>query len=156
MNTERAIEYFKNEVRFGERAPAGNIAQQNVDWVMILEANKAALAALREKQERENHAADVVEVVRCKDCKSSNYCEEIVRCSHPYGLTICDGNDFCSYGERRKQEPHIVPEGWREDVKYGEGNIGLDGCGHPLGEPLGDNGDGRIAAETAKRAGWSG
>ena len=50
---------------------------------------------------KEQPAADVVKVVRCKDCKSSNHCGEIVRCSHPYGLTICDGNDFCSYGERR-------------------------------------------------------
>lgn len=48
-------------------------------------------------------AADVVEVVRCKDCKHSTPCEEIIRCLNPYGLTICDENDFCSYGERRHE-----------------------------------------------------
>lgn len=53
MKTEQAIKYFEREIRFCERAPAGNIAQTD-DWVMALEANRAALAALREKQEREN------------------------------------------------------------------------------------------------------
>ena len=56
-------------------------------------------------------AADVVEVVRCKDC---SYCEE----RHyeedgekPYIKLACKWsnyshlpNDFCSYGERRKDE----------------------------------------------------
>ena len=46
-------------------------------------------------------AADVVEVVRCKECKHSTRCGETRRCLHPFGLTVCDGNDFCSYGERR-------------------------------------------------------
>ena len=50
---------------------------------------------------REVPAADVVEVVRCKDCKHSTSCEEIIRCLNPYGLTVCDKNDFCSFGERR-------------------------------------------------------
>lgn len=40
--------------------------------------------------------ADVVEVVRCKDCTEwdKNECE----CSHWYGFKE---NDFCSYGERK-------------------------------------------------------
>lgn len=54
METKKAIKYFEDEVRFGERAPAGNIVQQTEDWTLALEANRAALAALREKQEREN------------------------------------------------------------------------------------------------------
>ena len=54
MKTEQAIKHFENEIRFCERAPAGNIAHQTVDWVMVMEANRAALAALREKQAREN------------------------------------------------------------------------------------------------------
>lgn len=54
METKKAIKYFEDEVRFGERSPAGNIVQQTEDWTMTLEANRAALAALREKQEREN------------------------------------------------------------------------------------------------------
>ena len=44
---------------------------------------------------------DAVEVVRCKDCKHSQPCGESRQCLHPYGLNVCDGKDFCSYGERR-------------------------------------------------------
>lgn len=54
MNTEKAIKYFEGEISFCERAPAGNPVHMTEDWTMILEANRAALAALREKQEREN------------------------------------------------------------------------------------------------------
>ena len=54
MKTEQAIEYFEDEIRFRERSLAGNIVQQTEDWTLSLEANRAALAALREKQEREN------------------------------------------------------------------------------------------------------
>ena len=54
MKLDRAIKHFENEVRFEERAPAGNPVHMTEDWTLILEANRAALAALREKQEREN------------------------------------------------------------------------------------------------------
>ena len=49
-------------------------------------------------------APDVVKVVRCKDCKHSEPCGESRQCLHPFGLNACDGNDFCSYGERREGE----------------------------------------------------
>ena len=53
-------------------------------------------------------AADVVEVVRCKDCKHYSYEQSI----HRYECNIFNGayefigyptkpNDFCSYGERK-------------------------------------------------------
>lgn len=54
METKKAIKHFEDEIRFCERATAGNIVQRTEDWTLTLEANKAALAALREKQEREN------------------------------------------------------------------------------------------------------
>ena len=54
MTTEQAIKYFKDEVRFCERAPAGNQVHKTDDWVRALEANRAALEALREKHDREN------------------------------------------------------------------------------------------------------
>lgn len=41
--------------------------------------------------------ADVVEVVRCKDCK----CFILNMCGKSNGLTGADKMDFCSYGERR-------------------------------------------------------
>lgn len=54
MKLDRAIEFFEGEISFCERAPAGNPVHMTEDWTMILEANRAALAALREKREREN------------------------------------------------------------------------------------------------------
>lgn len=53
--------------------------------------------------------ADVVEVVRCVECKhriddedfvSGHYC--VKRPSN--GGYFCDDDDFCSYGERRKED----------------------------------------------------
>lgn len=54
MNTEKAIKYFKDEIRYCENAPALNGCEMTSDWMLTLEASRAALAALREKQEREN------------------------------------------------------------------------------------------------------
>ena len=53
-------------------------------------------------------AADVVEVVRCKDCKHHeellNNNDENVLC-WVHGLdVIVDGNGYCNYGERKEQE----------------------------------------------------
>ena len=51
--------------------------------------------------------ADVVEVVRCKDCK---YCFDAIMggmwCEHPDNIMPLGSNpdDFCSYGERRANE----------------------------------------------------
>lgn len=48
-------------------------------------------------------AADVVEVVRCKDCKHSNFetsCSKY-RCGYWLGM-LRFSNDFCSYGERKE------------------------------------------------------
>lgn len=44
--------------------------------------------------------ADAVEVVRCKDCKYHGQ----FSCLHPSVGRICDENDYCSYGERAKDE----------------------------------------------------
>ena len=46
-------------------------------------------------------AADVVEVVRCKDCK---HCERGI-CYYPKVRYVShDKNHFCGYGERKAQE----------------------------------------------------
>ena len=44
-------------------------------------------------------SADVVEVVRCSECK--RYSTEFQMCLRSSGLTNAKPNDFCSYGERR-------------------------------------------------------
>ena len=45
--------------------------------------------------------ADVVEVVRCKDCK---YFSEFQHCGV---LGFCEPNEYCSRGERRKEDEKI-------------------------------------------------
>ncbi len=51
--------------------------------------------------------ADVVAVVRCRDCKykiTANFNGEIlIGCSNPSGLVDICADGFCSYGERREE-----------------------------------------------------
>ena len=42
--------------------------------------------------------SDVVEVVRCKDCK--HFVSEV--CRHDFALNFCRGDDYCCYGERKE------------------------------------------------------
>ena len=53
-------------------------------------------------------AADVVEVVRCKDCKyftQDKIADEIMdRCVYFGGMVSIAPDDFCSYGERREKQ----------------------------------------------------
>lgn len=53
---------------------------------------------------REMPAADVAEVVRCKDCKHKVRTDAngIVICSEEHGMYCPTENDFCSYGDRRE------------------------------------------------------
>ena len=44
-------------------------------------------------------AADVVEVVRCKDC--AKRCTARCVFGDEYDNDVCEDDDFCSYGERR-------------------------------------------------------
>lgn len=45
-------------------------------------------------------AADVVEVVRCKDCKHLMFSDMYGECSQAH-MGIVRPDDFCSYGERK-------------------------------------------------------
>lgn len=42
-------------------------------------------------------AADVAEVVRCRDCK--HFISEV--CRHDFGMNVSWSDDFCSCGERK-------------------------------------------------------
>lgn len=63
-----------------------------------------------ERAIREIPTADVVEVVRCRDCKfATEYCHGDYECRCPHTpwasdeyAIPCNANDFCSYGERRE------------------------------------------------------
>lgn len=46
-------------------------------------------------------AADVVEVVRCKDCKHLMFSDMYGECSQAH-MGIVRPDDFCSYGERKE------------------------------------------------------
>ena len=48
-------------------------------------------------------AADVIEVVRCKDCKHYDPYDQTERFYCYDGIGGCLPNDFCSYGERREE-----------------------------------------------------
>lgn len=68
----------------------------------------ADLTSLRELLE-DTPTSDVVEVVRCKDCKWYQNLEIVdkvqTRCFNLAGLSrVCNPNDFCSYGERKDGE----------------------------------------------------
>lgn len=50
--------------------------------------------------------ADVVEVIRCKDCKHMKYAIDKGKngmCGVHSALIIMNENDYCSYGERREK-----------------------------------------------------
>lgn len=44
--------------------------------------------------------ADVVEVVRCKDCIFANVEDGKIKCYNTYGMLICTENEYCSRGRR--------------------------------------------------------
>lgn len=48
--------------------------------------------------------ADMVAVVRCKDCRWQNISRKSGRniCGRENGLILADDNNYCSYGERRE------------------------------------------------------
>ena len=46
--------------------------------------------------------AEMVAVVRCKDCRYYNPIDENKPYPCGYGMYMCNKDDFCSYGERRE------------------------------------------------------
>ena len=61
---------------------------------------------LVKKAENETPTADVQEVVRCKDCIHRDPEDKKCDCSFQAkgGIFPMDDDDFCSYGERRKED----------------------------------------------------
>ena len=49
-------------------------------------------------------AADVVEVVRCKDCKWYHDFEDCWDCNNPWGLDCVSPNDYCCLGKKKDGE----------------------------------------------------
>ena len=54
------------------------------------------------KELKQLPSADVVEVVRCKDCKHNTYCYSEVHMTNKLQTkSICKDIDYCSCGEKR-------------------------------------------------------
>lgn len=81
------------------------------DYIRREDAQKALFAPemcyapVQVKIIRELPAADVAEVVHCKDCKHKVRTDAngIVICSEEHGMYCPTENDFCSCGERREE-----------------------------------------------------
>lgn len=70
--------------------------------ISVFDQNLDVLVSLSDvrKSLQMTPTADVVEVVRCKDCK-------YYRDGHCGVLGFCDPDEFCSRGERRKDDAEI-------------------------------------------------
>lgn len=60
------------------------------------------------KDDKRIPVSDVVEVVRCKDCKYAKKSKDVLgipdyECLKT-DITCLDADDFCSYGERKDEE----------------------------------------------------
>ena len=78
------------EIKLNKRYKyAGDIFQKLIDIGFDIETATDFLNNIKD--------ADVVEVVRCKDCK---YFSEFQHCGV---LGFCEPNEYCSRGERRKE-----------------------------------------------------
>lgn len=66
----------------------------------ILEAHRMAISALEKQDEL---AADVVEVVRCRDCRYF-YNGSMRCCTNHFGVVLTDENGFCHHAKRREDE----------------------------------------------------
>ena len=89
----KVIDDWKTPVEYIDREAANlALAEQGFDW----DKAKQALASVP--------AADVVPVVRCKDCKyayinSFSAASGVALCSS--SAKVMQQDDFCSYGERK-------------------------------------------------------
>ena len=72
---------------------------KNMPWKMTSAAEISKSIFLSTVEEAPT--ADVVEVVRCKDCVFlSKNADGKIRCANTYGLLINTENEYCSRGER--------------------------------------------------------
>lgn len=78
-----------------------------VKCIRMSEETKITMAERVLNRILEAPAADVVEIVRCRDCKFWNNGKYGANCEHPTSglfVTPRDGMGFCSYGEKRRND----------------------------------------------------
>ena len=97
--------------KYIEREAAYELARTS-DYYSDFHKSIADLSSLKELLE-DAPAADVVEVVRCKNCRFSDIDGMRVFCENPnspwynneFSVYMApDASDFCSYGKRRVEE----------------------------------------------------
>lgn len=86
-----------------------NLTIGNIDVSDILSYNDGLQEAINELHEMPS--TDVVEVVRCRECKNFEFDgiisftnDSVGHCKYQPVCTVMLGSDFCSYGERRETE----------------------------------------------------
>lgn len=93
------------------------IDADRIDWRLIIPTNATTAEEnmiYRARRLVESQSkADVVEVVRCKDCKwyKSIYswnCKEHKVCVRDSSEPPREQNDYCSYGERREKDGQMA------------------------------------------------
>ena len=98
MAEYKDVELLKKQIADFKRA-VNSVKPMNSDYltgyISALSVVEGAIA--------EQPAADVVEVVRCKDCKyrKTEDCAMFYECDCGEEHTWENDNDFCSYGERK-------------------------------------------------------
>ena len=78
-----------------------------VDKERLVKALTDARAFYEEGFRAALRSTDVVEVVRCKDCKHYHDFETHFDCNHVCGMDDVQPTDFCSYGERRDNDAKV-------------------------------------------------
>lgn len=100
MHDNEIIKALKEEIHLVEYVDgfsADNVSLELLKNVLdLINRQKAEIERLK--------AADVVEVVRCKDCKyrKTEDCAMFYECNCGEQHTWENDNDFCSYGERKE------------------------------------------------------
>lgn len=80
------------------------ISRQAAIDIVVYECGKwTGLAKEISKQLKQLPSADLVPVVRCRDCKHLGTFRGKLYCRHNCGVVEPKEDDFCSYGERRKE-----------------------------------------------------
>ena len=68
------------------------------EWKTLYDLYRMCIRRINRAQ-----VADVVQIVRCKDCKYFI----LGVCRHDLAMNLSRDDDFCSYGERRKEDDKI-------------------------------------------------
>ena len=99
ISRQEAIEALAEQIALCDKALKSFGISMKDEYAVKVE--KASLVAYKEQLEAIS-AADVVPVVRCRDCKHLGTFRGKLYCRHNCGVVEPKEDDFCSYGERKE------------------------------------------------------